>query len=125
MPPFQPVLFTRCAAGKALGGNLYICCMQVDDALIDKLSRLAMLHFDEAEKSRMKADLEKMIAFVDKLRELDTTGVAPLQHMSGATALREDEPGGMLSREAALQHAAGSDGTYFLVPKMIQKQEQP
>jgi len=99
--------------------------MQVDDALIDHLSRLAMLRFSGAEKEAMKADLEKMIRFVDKLRELDTTGVAPLQHISAHPALRADIPGGMLTREAALGPAEGSDGTYFRVPQMIQKQEQP
>jgi aspartyl-tRNA(Asn)/glutamyl-tRNA(Gln) amidotransferase subunit C len=57
--------------------------MQVDDALIAKLSRLSMLDFDEAEKEEIKADLVKMIGFVDKLKELDTSGIDPLLHMSG------------------------------------------
>ena len=48
--------------------------MQVDDALIDKLSRLAALDFDGTEREEIKADLEKMIGFIDKLKELDTTG---------------------------------------------------
>ena len=123
--PFTPVRNTSSGRVNPLGGNLYICCMQVDDALIDHLSRLAALQFGEAEKAAMKADLERMIAFVDKLKELDTTGVEPLQHMSTAPALRADEPGGMLAREAALQNASGADDSFFIVPKMIQKQEQP
>ncbi len=43
--------------------------MQVDDALIDKLSRLSMLQFNEQEREEIKSDLGKMIAFVDKLKE--------------------------------------------------------
>jgi len=42
--------------------------MQVDDALIDKLSRLAMLDFDAAEREEIKDDLQKMIGFIDKLK---------------------------------------------------------
>jgi aspartyl-tRNA(Asn)/glutamyl-tRNA(Gln) amidotransferase subunit C len=52
--------------------------MQVDDALIEKLAELSMLKFNDAEKEEIKADLQKMIGFIDKLRELDTTGVEPL-----------------------------------------------
>ncbi|MGZ5190231.1 MAG: Asp-tRNA(Asn)/Glu-tRNA(Gln) amidotransferase subunit GatC, partial [Flavisolibacter sp.] len=56
--------------------------MQVNNALIDKLSKLSMLQFSDEEREEIKADLEKMIGFVDKLKELDTTGVEPLLHMS-------------------------------------------
>ncbi len=56
--------------------------MQVDDALIEKLAELSMLQFDETEKEEIKADLQKMIGFIDKLKELDTTGVEPLMHLS-------------------------------------------
>lgn len=99
--------------------------MQVDDALIDKLSKLAMLKFDEAEKEEIKSDLEKMIGFVDKLKELDTTGVEPLLHMSNnINLLREDEVGPMLSREEALQNAPLHDEQFFKVPKVIKKPEQ-
>lgn len=99
--------------------------MQVDDALIDKLSKLAMLQFNEEEREEIKADLEKMIGFVDKLKELDTTGVEPLLHMSSNTdILREDVPGNMISREAALQNAPLHDDEYFKVPKVIKKPAQ-
>ena len=96
--------------------------MQVDDALIDKLSRLAMLSFSKEERTTMKADLEKMIGFVDKLRELDTTGTPPLLHMSNnRDVLREDLPAHMLPREEALRIAPHHNGEYFRVPKVINK----
>ncbi len=96
--------------------------MQVNDALIEKLSRLAMLQFDAAEKEEIKADLEKMIGFVDKLKELDTAGVEPLLHMAGnVNVLRNDVPGGMLTQQEALQNAALHNGEAFLVPKVIKK----
>jgi aspartyl-tRNA(Asn)/glutamyl-tRNA(Gln) amidotransferase subunit C len=100
----------------------YICHMQVDDQLIEKLSRLSMLEFDENQKELMKAELLKMIQFIDKLKELDTTGVEPLLHMSGVKNItREDIPGDMLSQEDALKNAPVHDGRYFKVPKVIKK----
>jgi aspartyl-tRNA(Asn)/glutamyl-tRNA(Gln) amidotransferase subunit C len=98
--------------------------MQVDDALIDKLSRLAMLHFDEDEKEEIKADLQKMIGFVDKLKELDTRGVEPLLHITDrVNVLREDVPGQMLTQEEALRNAPLHNDRFFLVPKVIKKDE--
>ena len=98
--------------------------MRVDDTLIDKLSGLAMLQFNDAEREEIKKDLEKMIGFVDKLRELDTTGVEPLLHMSPEiNILREDEVKDMLDRKDALQNAPVHDNKYIKVPKVIKKPE--
>lgn len=99
--------------------------MQVDDALIDKLSKLAMLQFNDEEREEIKTDLQKMIGFIDKLKELDTSGVEPLLHMSNnMDVLREDVPGSMMTREQALQNAPKHDGVYFQVPKVIKKPSQ-
>jgi aspartyl-tRNA(Asn)/glutamyl-tRNA(Gln) amidotransferase subunit C len=94
--------------------------MEVNDALIDNLSNLARLKFDVADKEEIKKDLQRMITFVEKLNELDTTGIEPLLHMSGGlNILREDVPQGSVSREKALQNAPSTDGIYFKVPKVI------
>jgi aspartyl-tRNA(Asn)/glutamyl-tRNA(Gln) amidotransferase subunit C len=98
--------------------------MQVDDTLIDKLSRLSMLTFETQDREQIKADLQKMIGFVDKLGELDTTGIEPLLHMSNnRDVLREDMAGNMVSREEALQNAPQHNNIYFIVPKVIKKPE--
>jgi aspartyl-tRNA(Asn)/glutamyl-tRNA(Gln) amidotransferase subunit C len=96
--------------------------MEVNDALIDNLSNLARLEFNTAEKEAIKKDLQRMIGFVEKLGELDTTGVEPLLHMSPETnVLREDIPQGSISRQEALAAAPATDGLYFEVPKVIKK----
>jgi aspartyl-tRNA(Asn)/glutamyl-tRNA(Gln) amidotransferase subunit C len=96
--------------------------MEVNDALIDNLSNLARLEFNAAEKEEIRQDLQRMILFVEKLGELDTTGVEPLLHMSSETnVLREDILQGSVSRESALAAAPVTDGTYFKVPKVIRK----
>jgi len=96
--------------------------MEVNDALIDNLSNLARLEFNAAEKEAIKNDLQKMIHFVEKLGELDTTGVEPLLHMSPeVNVLREDVLQGSIPRKEALSVAPATDGTYFEVPKVIRK----
>lgn len=96
--------------------------MEVNVALVDKLANLARLKFDDAEKESVKNDLQKMIRFVEKLNELDTTGVEPLLHMSGnINVLRADEVKGSISREAGLQNATVHDEYFFKVPKVINK----
>lgn len=96
--------------------------MEVNDALIENLATLARLHFNEEEKKEIKDDLQRMIAFIDKLNELNTDGVEPLLHMSEeVNVFREDEVRGSISREEALKNAPATDGVFFKVPKVIRK----
>ena len=96
--------------------------MEVNDALIDNLANLARLQFDDAEKKEIKKDLQRMITFVEKLNEVDTTGVEPLLHMSDEiNVLREDIPSGSVSREEALKNAPKRDSDYIKAPKVIDK----
>lgn len=98
--------------------------MEVNDALVDKLAHLARLKFNVIEKEDIKNDLQKMIAFVEKLNELDTTGVEPLLHMTDeVNILRDDEVKGSISREEALKNAPMHDEQFFKVPKVIRKNE--
>ncbi len=96
--------------------------MEVNDALIEKLAHLARLKFNDDEKEEIRYDLQRMIAFVEKLNELDLEGVEPLVHMSGElNVLREDEINGSISREDALKNAPLHDEQFFKVPKVIKK----
>jgi aspartyl-tRNA(Asn)/glutamyl-tRNA(Gln) amidotransferase subunit C len=94
--------------------------MEVNDQLIDKLASLSRLQFDATEKAAIKTDLQNMIQFIDKLNEVDTTGVEPLLHMSDTVnVLRADEVQGSISREEALKNAPMHDEQFFKVPKVI------
>ena len=96
--------------------------MEVNDALIDKLAVLARLEFEPGEKERLKEDLQKMIAFVEQLQQLDTEGIEPVLQMSSRTDIwREDEIKNSLTREEALKNAPLTDGVFFKVPKVINK----
>lgn len=97
-------------------------CMEINSALVDNLAHLSRLYFTEEEKQAIEKDLQKMISFVEKLNEIDTNGIEPLQHMGSAiNILREDEIKGSSTREDALQNAPQTDGVFFKVPKVIKK----
>ena len=96
--------------------------MEVTAKLIDNLAELARLRFNEAEKAEIKNDLQRMIAFVEKLQEVDTTGTEPLLHMTDAmNAFREDEVKGSMQKATALANAPDANSDYFKVPKVIKK----
>lgn len=96
--------------------------MKVDKTLVEKLAHLARLEFDEQEKERIRADLEKILDFVDKLNELDTEGVEPLAYITEEkNVLRKDVAKHTISKEDALKNAPQKDSDYFKVPKVLQK----
>ena len=98
----------------------YICQMEVNDELVEKLAHLARLQFNEEEKKEIRTDLQKMIIFVEKLDELNLDGVEPLLHMSDeVNVLRSDVVEGSVSRVDALKNAPVHDEQFFKVPKVI------
>jgi aspartyl-tRNA(Asn)/glutamyl-tRNA(Gln) amidotransferase subunit C len=70
----------------------------------------------------MKADLENILGFVDKLSEIDTEGVDPLIYLSEElNVLRTDEIGEEITQEDALKNAPEKDSDYFKVPTVLKK----
>jgi aspartyl-tRNA(Asn)/glutamyl-tRNA(Gln) amidotransferase subunit C len=96
--------------------------MKITDDMVDKIAHLSRLHFTEEEKPAIKKELQQMIQFVEKLNELDTTGIEPLLHMSdNVNVLRADEVKGSINREDGLKNAPVHDNEFFKVPKVISK----
>lgn len=96
--------------------------MDISNELIDKLSDLAKLEFNGDEKEQIKQDLTRVLSFIDKLNEVDTTNVEPLIFMSDAVnVLREDEVLHTITKEEALKNAPKKDSDYFRVPKFLDK----
>ncbi len=96
--------------------------MEVNDEMLNKLAHLSRLSFNDEEKPEIKEDLRKMIAFVEKLAELDLTKVEPLLHISEEmNVFREDTISGSVSRDEALRNAGSHDEKFFMVPKVIKK----
>jgi aspartyl-tRNA(Asn)/glutamyl-tRNA(Gln) amidotransferase subunit C len=96
--------------------------MKITEELIDHIAHLARLEFQGEDKVSIKKDMERMIEFVDKLSEVDTTNVEPLIFMSEEiNRLREDEPKVTVTHEEALRNAPKKDSDYFRIPKVLEK----
>ena len=97
--------------------------MKIDNATLDRIAELARLDVsDPAERERLLTDMQRVLDFVEKLNEVDTTGVEPLIHMSEEhDVLREDVALPGLSKQEALMNAPLKDSDYFKVPKVVDK----
>jgi methylmalonyl-CoA mutase len=87
---------------------------------VDRLAHLARLEFNADEKQQLVGEMNNMLAFVEKLNELDTDSVAPLVYLSDSeNVFREDEPKPWITHQEALQNAAKKDTDFIRVPKVI------
>ncbi|MBK7751548.1 MAG: Asp-tRNA(Asn)/Glu-tRNA(Gln) amidotransferase subunit GatC [Flavobacteriales bacterium] len=97
--------------------------MKLDDATLDRIAELARLDFsDPARRAAMLKDMERVLAFVEKLNEVDTSGVEPLIFMTEEeNVLREDHAVLSISKQDALRNASVKDSDYFKVPRVVDK----
>jgi aspartyl-tRNA(Asn)/glutamyl-tRNA(Gln) amidotransferase subunit C len=112
--------------------------MKVTEKDVAYVADLANLELSEDERTRMVRDLNSILGHVDTLSELDTKDVQPMAQVSDrygvdeskqgserfAYASREDVLEGLrksLPHDVALANAPDSDGTFFKVPKVIER----
>lgn len=94
--------------------------MKIDDELLSKLSILARVNIEESRKEKIKNDLSEILSWMEKLQEVDTTGIEPLTNMSKeVNRYREDIPGKPMERKIALDNAPLHDDQFFIVPKVL------
>ena len=65
--------------------------MKVSNKKIKRLAELAKLNLDESESKSLSSDLEHILAFVEKLGEVDTKEVQPLNHIHEASNIFDDD----------------------------------
>jgi aspartyl-tRNA(Asn)/glutamyl-tRNA(Gln) amidotransferase subunit C len=93
---------------------------KIDIKTVDEVAHLARLEFNNDSKAEILIDMNRMLAFVDKLSELDTDNVAPLIYMTDEkNVLREDVPEITITQKEALKNAPKKDSDYFKAPKVI------
>jgi aspartyl-tRNA(Asn)/glutamyl-tRNA(Gln) amidotransferase subunit C len=112
--------------------------MKVTEKDVAYVADLANLELTESERGRMLRDLNSILDYIDLLNQLDTTDVLPMAQVSDrygvdqsgqglerfAYASREDIHQGLrksLPHDVALRNAPESDGTFFKVPKVIER----
>ena len=112
--------------------------MKVTAKDVAYVADLANLELTEEERARMLHDLNSILEYVDRLSELETDDIAPMAQVSDrygvdesrqgsdrfAYAIREDIKDGLrksLPHDVALGNAPDTDGTFFEVPKVIER----
>jgi len=95
--------------------------MKIDAATLDRIAELARLDLsDPAEREKMLGGMQRVINFVEKLNEVDTTGVEPLIFLTEETdVLRDDIAASATTQEEALRNAPVKDSDYFKVPRVV------
>jgi len=94
--------------------------MAISKADVEKIAKLAKLKFSEDEKEKLTVQLAQIIAYVEKLNELDLENVPPTSHVLDLkNIMREDEAWLWLTQEEALMNAPVRHGGFFSVPKVI------
>ena len=84
------------------------------------VAELARLNLDEAAIEKFAGQIGDILAYVDKLNEVDTEGVEPTSHAITLTnAFREDELQSHLDRDKALANAPQREDGNFVVPKVV------
>ncbi len=93
---------------------------KIDLDLVRHIGKLSRIELSEDEVRTFKDQLAAILAYVDKLGELDTTGVEPMTHaLELSNVFGDDELGESLSPDQALANAPQRDGDFFKVPKVI------
>ena len=94
--------------------------MKLSTQDVEYVAKLARLEVTNQEKEKFTAQLNDILLYIDKLNELDTTGVAPMSHAIAVTnAFREDKVSESLGTQRALANAPDARGEFFRVPKVI------
>jgi aspartyl-tRNA(Asn)/glutamyl-tRNA(Gln) amidotransferase subunit C len=130
--------FVRFAAIRIVPSHDFHTKMKVTEKDVAYVAELANLELTESERKILLRDLNSILDYMDRLNQLDTTDVPPMAQVSDrygvdrsktgssrfAYASREDILEGLrksLPHEVALRNAPDSDGTFFKVPKVIER----
>ncbi|MEI6205300.1 MAG: Asp-tRNA(Asn)/Glu-tRNA(Gln) amidotransferase subunit GatC [Desulfuromonadales bacterium] len=95
--------------------------MKITLADVEHVARLARLELTDGEKNLFAGQMDAIIGYVEKIRELDTEGVIPTSHaVPMENAFREDVVRSSIGVEQALGNAPQRVDTFYKVPKVIE-----
>jgi aspartyl-tRNA(Asn)/glutamyl-tRNA(Gln) amidotransferase subunit C len=98
---------------------------RIGRAEVERIGHLARLRLEPAEAEALARDLDAILRHVEELEGVDTSGVEPTSHVIPfATPLREDVPVASDARDAVLDRAPDRDGAAFLVPPVLEGEEE-
>ena len=95
--------------------------MKVTRETIEHVANLARLNLTEQEKDKLTTEMADILSWVDKLNELDTTGVEPKAHVIPIhNVFREDIVEDSYDRDSILANAPVKENGCFKVPKIVE-----
>ena len=95
--------------------------MKITRNEVEYVAGLARLSLQENEIDALTSDMDAILAYVEKLNELETNGIIPTAHaVPVENAFREDEVRPSLGTAKALQNAPENENDCFRVPKVIE-----
>jgi aspartyl-tRNA(Asn)/glutamyl-tRNA(Gln) amidotransferase subunit C len=95
--------------------------MKITRKEVDHVAKLARLELTEAEKVMFTGQMDSILAYVDKLNELDTEGITPTSHaVPMENAFRADEVVPSIGTDNALLNAPDRSDSFFRVPQVIE-----
>lgn len=95
--------------------------MSVTEKDVRYMADLARLQLTEEEVKSFSKDMNQILGYMERLEELDTSDVEPLEHVIELDSrLRVDQAKEALSHEDALKNAPDADSDYIRVPKVIE-----
>jgi len=94
---------------------------RISDETIEYVGILAQLELSEEEKEQAKKDIGRMLDYVDKLNELDTSGVEPMSHIFPVNnVFREDVVTNGDNSAAMLRNAPAVKDSSYKVPRTVE-----
>ena len=94
--------------------------MSISTDEVEKVAGLARLNLEPEKVEQLAAQFNDILGYMQKLNELDTSGVEPLYSpVTHETVYRDDEVRMEYSREELLGNAPETDGSYFIVPRIV------
>ena len=94
--------------------------MSLTSDQIKHVALLSRLEFSDDEITRLGSELNSILAYMEKLSELDTENVPATSHaLKTSNVLRADEPRPSLTNEEALANAPESEDGHFKVPQIL------
>ena len=95
--------------------------MKITSEEVRHVAILARLDLPPDEQERLAGQLDRILEYMDKLNELDTTGVEPMSHaVDVVNVLRPDRAVNQPQTEALLRNAPAREDDFLSVPKIIE-----
>ncbi len=93
----------------------------MSDFNIQYVARLARIALSPEEEARLGAQLGNILGYIEKLKEVDVTGVEPTAHAFPlVNVVRPDEVQPSLPHDEALRNAPAKASGLFVVPKIVE-----